>query len=87
MSAISLPMAMAAMDPDQRDFFANTFLVALCGFCATRPAETEDLLLRSYVNQWADGNMEVACRQPSWSEVERVTSIAMAAARSSMRQA
>lgn len=87
LSAISLPAAMAAMDPDQQDFFANTFLAALCGFCATGPAERENVLLRSYVNQWAGGNIEVARRQPSWSEVENVASIVTAAAPAGMRHA
>jgi hypothetical protein len=86
-AAISLPAAMAGMDPGQQDFFVNTLLAALCGFCATRPAEGENLLLHSYVNQWADGNVEVARRQPSWSEVERVASIATTAARASVRHA
>jgi hypothetical protein len=80
-SAISMPAAIAAMDPDQQDFFANTFLAALCGFCATRFAEEENLLLESYVNQWADRNLEVARRQPSWIEVERIASIVTAAPR------
>jgi hypothetical protein len=87
LSAISMPAAIAAMDPDLQDFFSNTFLAALCGFCATGPAERENLLLRSYVNQWADGNLEVARRQPSWSEVERIASIVTTAAGAKFRHA
>jgi hypothetical protein len=72
-SDAALAAAMSRMEPDRQEFFADTFLVAICDVCAVRAA-TEDagseLLLQSYVNQRAGGSIAVARAQPVWAMVE-----------------
>jgi hypothetical protein len=72
-SAASLAAAMSRMEPDVQEFFADTFLVALCDVCAenSAPQSAEsERLLQSYVNQWAGGSIAVARAQPGWTMVE-----------------
>ncbi len=86
-SVVSLQIAMADMDQEQRDFFANTFLAAICDICAARADEDKDLLLLSYVNQWADGNADVAHAQPNWRDVEHVAAMVRAVTQLESRSA
>jgi len=72
-SAAALATAMSRMEPDLQEFFADTFLVAICDVCADRAATQSagsELLLQSYVNQWAGGSIAVARTQPVWPMVE-----------------
>jgi hypothetical protein len=86
----ALGVAMSRMAPERQEFFTNTFLAAICDVCATRATtrnDERDLLLLSYINQWAGGSAAVARAQPAWGLVETTARIVDAASAAFQRSA